>query len=148
MKVNFTKKEYQVLLTALYISDYIMHGYETERDPETQKYRDLEQKMLSFAKDFGMDECVVWDARVGEYFHSQEFEDEAMEFVERYEEDSFWDELVDRLAKRDFLKKYGEEAILKMSLEERFEKLGEIEDRYDKEFEENSLENLRIGRSN
>ncbi len=144
MKINFTKKEYKALLTVLYISDWVMHSHDTELDPETQKYKDLEQKILSFAKDFGMDDCVERDAKLGGFFHTRNFEDEVMKFIERYDDNSFWDELADRLADRDFLRKYGEEAILKMTPEERFQKYCDFEDKYNEEFEENGLENIRI----
>ncbi|MEA2005081.1 MAG: hypothetical protein U9O50_02260 [Acidobacteriota bacterium] len=56
----------------------------------------------------------------------------------------FWDELIDRFAKRDFINKYGQEAIRKMDLEERFGKLQPFINKYEREFEKYGIENLII----
>jgi hypothetical protein len=45
------------------------------------------------------------------------------------------------------LAKYGEEAIQKMSFEERFTKFQEFEERYDEEFEDHGIERIVIGDS-
>jgi hypothetical protein len=55
---------------------------------------------------------------------------------------SFWDELTERLAERDFVSTLGEKAILKMSQDERFTKFYEFADSYAAEFAENGIDNL------
>lgn len=145
MKINFSKKEYETLLEILYIANWVIDAFETEPKPDKQKYEDLEQKILSYAKDFGMDRLVVWDARVSEYFHSKEFDDgRPMELIEEFEDESFWNELTHRLAERDFIETHTEEEIEKMDVWDRIRKIDEFVEKYWDEFEENGLENLRI----
>ena len=61
MKINITKKEYRLLLDILSIADWVMNAYQTEDDPRTKPYEDLEQKFLSYAKDFGFENLIVYD---------------------------------------------------------------------------------------
>ena len=61
-----------------------------------------------------------------------------------YDDQTFRDELIDRLASRDFLVKDGETAIKNMTLEERLTKIGEFEEQYNEEFADHGLERIAI----
>jgi len=147
MKINITNKEYLILLDILYIADWIMHGFYTEDRVATKKYRDLEQKLFSLAKEFGADDLIKPDGKDGEFFATRKFEDEslALEYIEEYEEESFWDELIERLAERDLVHKYGPE-IMKLIFEDEdiHDELENFKEKYAKEFEKNGLKNLRL----
>jgi hypothetical protein len=41
---------------ALFITDGVLHSFSIGERTDTKEFQDLEQKILSFAKDFGMDE--------------------------------------------------------------------------------------------
>ena len=73
MKIDTTKEEYRLLLDMLSISDWVMNSYKLEDDPETEPYAAFEQKLLSYAKDFGFDNLVQYDAEE-EYFPTAEYE--------------------------------------------------------------------------
>lgn len=127
MKINFTKKEYQTLLEMVYVTDWILHAHlekETEKTNETKIYQELEQKILAAAQDFGMENLVACNEKSGANFLSKEFTNnhEILKHIDKFENATFWEELIERLARRDFIKTYGEEAILQMSISERFEK--------------------------
>ncbi|EIW19840.1 MULTISPECIES: hypothetical protein [Pelosinus] len=79
MKINITKKEYQLFLDMVYLSDWVLHAHSEKRTEEKKPY-----------------------------------------------------------------KKYGEEAILQMSISERFEKEMAFHQEYHEEFDKNGLDNLRI----
>lgn len=61
-----------------------------------------------------------------------------------YEDYSFWDNLAHRLAKRDLLRKLGEERLRSMDIMECINAEYPIEDAYQKEFEEYGLERVKI----
>ncbi len=67
-----------------------------------------------------------------------------MDFVREFENDSFWDELVQRLVERDLIRQVGEERLLSMEAHERFEKEEPFEKRYADEFYHHELENLTL----
>lgn len=58
MKINITKKEYQLFLDMVYLSDWVLHAHSEERTEEKKPYKELEQKILAFANEFGME--GVW----------------------------------------------------------------------------------------
>jgi hypothetical protein len=141
MKINFTKREYQSLLDLLYVSDWIMSAYDETENSKPLPHDQLEQRLLSHAKDFGFEHYVDQDKAGGRYYPTRQFEDEtiAQEIIDQYDEDTFWDELAHRLAQRDITLKYGREQLSKMDIEQVFEETSIIEDAYNKEFEETGL---------
>lgn len=145
MKIEVTEKEYQTLIEMLYLATWVISAYDTETQPDKQEYEDLEQKFLAYAKDFGMDRFVVWDEELGQYYPTREFEEgRPTELIEEFEEETFWDELINRLGKRDFMEKYTEAEIEKMEVVERIHKIDQCAEKYEEEFGENGLANLRI----
>ncbi len=98
------------------------------------------------SKDFGSGEHVVWDEKLQKYFMTRDYEEAgpAMGFIDKFEDDSFWEELVARFADRDANRKYGQRKLRKMGLEERIKKIGEIEEKYSVEFERHGLDRLQI----
>src|SRR5690554_3208405 len=93
-----------------------------------------------------MEDLVTYDQEFGKYYFTKFYEDEAepMKYIEEFENETFWDELVDRLAKRDVVNEHGLEATQAMDIMERFEALGKYEEYYNDEFEEHGLARLRV----
>lgn len=146
MKIHLTRKEYEALLDAIYMAGWVIRAHAEDDDPAAGKYQELEQKMYALAEEFGLSGAVDKNIESDAYFMNKEYLDkhQAVDLLERFENATFWEELLERLARRDFIRKYGEETILNMPLEERFEKEMEILQQYDKEFGDNGLENLQI----
>lgn len=98
-----------MLLEVLYIADWILNAHKTREDTEIDRYKELEQKILSHVKDFGLENFVEWDPNYHEYHYTREFEERspAMEFIEEFEDETFWDELINRLRMQDLIEKYG-----------------------------------------
>lgn len=144
MKINFTKKQYEDLVKLVYLGTWMVNAHRT--DDRVEKYEELEQYILSFYKDFGMENFILFDEELKRFFPTKEFEEETdvEQYKDEYNNDIFWEELIDRLARRDFIRAYGEENLLKMTWEERFEKEQPFIDKYDEEFEKNGIENLDI----
>lgn len=146
VKINLNRKEYELLLEVFYIADWVLNAHKTREDNEIDRYKEFEQKILSCAKEFGLQNFVVWDPDLSEYYYTGEFEERspAVEFIEEFEEDTFWDELVERLSMRDLVEEYGEECVLEMNLHTRLEKLDEYRAKYLEEFEKNGLQNVKV----
>ncbi len=147
MKINFTKKEYLLLLDILYMADWVLNAHkEAEGKEDTREYEKLEQKILSYAKKMGMEKYVDFDPEYDMYCHSRFFEESrrAQEFIDEFENDCFWEELIDRLTRRDFLKSFSEQEIKEMDPYTRFERLLKLSEKYSDEFEKNGLKNLVV----
>lgn len=146
MKIHFTKKEYQTLLDMLYMTDWVLHAHQEETPLNTAHYRELMQKILAEAESFNLEELVDYKESADTYVLNRNFieHSSAGQQMAAFENATFWEELVERLARRDFLAQHGKEAALAMPLAERIEKEGPFLQRYDAEFGKNGLKNLYI----
>ncbi|GAB4276071.1 MAG: hypothetical protein Kow0065_23600 [Methylomicrobium sp.] len=146
MKINFTKQEYRSLLDLIHIADWVLHAHDIERRPDTQDYIQLMQKLLSYAKEMGYEELVDYDKRKNEYPLSGPFEmqSEAHEYVEEFEDNCFWSELIARLSDRDAVEQAGVEQLIDIELEKRFKAIGEAEQKWTTEFENFGLRRIRV----
>jgi len=150
MKLKLTKEQYESLLKLVYLGNWMINAVRSgaEGDEQIEKYNEMEQYIFSFAKGAGLEKYIEFDKKYNKFFPTFDFEEdpEIEKFRQDYNDEIFWQELADRLGTRDFIREYGEEAIEKMSQEERFMKLQEFIVKYEEEFEENGIENLGISK--
>jgi hypothetical protein len=144
MKISFTKTQYEALIKAVYIGNGMVNSVADDR--EENEYRAIEEYILSFAKAFGLEHYADYDEAAGKYVPSPRLQEDTAvrEYIYRYDDYTFWDKLVFNLARQDMAKEYGEEAVTKMSEEERFVKEQPFAEKYEKEFSTNGLRNLTI----
>lgn len=144
MKIFFTKKQYEALMKMAYLGSWLANACKTgdDRDMEIEN---LEEYIFSFAKDFGMQEHVEQaEDEKGRIYPTGDFDEMMSEYIDDYNEENFWDELVHSLSRRDFLEHYGKESIEKMEMSERFAKEQPFIDKYEDEFYDNGVQNLRL----
>lgn len=157
MKITFTPKEYARLLELVYLGLHVAvrrgeaDGSAPEHPP-TRRYEELEQKLLELAGPLGCAELVDVGA-LGRLVPSAKLaEDERVQkLIGEYNNDTFWHELVVRMADRDLATQQTKLSLagaggppLDADL-----RLRELEDAYWEEFETNDLANvvmLRGGR--
>ena len=96
--------------------------------------------------DFGFESLFVYDEEEGRYFPTPEFDEEGpmLTFMDEYNDETFWKELVERLAMRDVLSHIGQKEFHDMEVEERLSKLDAAIDVYENEFAKNGLNRLAI----
>ncbi len=143
MKINFTKAQYETLIKAVYLGNWVVNS--TEGETVDEDFDALEEYILSFAKDFGLDQYVEYDEGEKKFYASRELEEgEIEDQIQRYDDYTFWDKLIFNLAERDLIRKYGERAVEKMADADRFEKEQEFLEKYEQEFSRNGIRNLVI----
>ena len=145
MKINFTKSEYRILLDVIYISDWILHAHYTEDRNDTKEYSGLFQKLMSYAKDMGCEDLVDFDKQQKNYAESFLFEEEspAPGYIEEFEDDSFWSELISRLARRDALIELKVDNPEDIDTETLYTAIFKAEEKWSKEFETYGLDRIR-----
>lgn len=148
-KIYFTREQFEALLKLVYLGNWVANANRdgSPENPRKEEYEKLENYIFSFAKQFGFGEYVD-DEEVGKgnFYPTRTFEEETdvRKFIEEYDEETFWDEIIDRLGERDFYQHYSEDEIQKMSQEERFKKLYEFIDKWAEEINENGIERMRV----
>ena len=141
MKIEISKTQYKTLMKALFLANWVVNVHET--DEPDDEFERLEQYILSQWKFFDL-KNVEFDEEHGKYYHDSDFEMKTVKLLDDFVDVSFWDELTERLAERDFVNALGERAILKMSHDERFAKFYEFAEPYEAEFAEHGIDNLVI----
>ncbi len=143
MKINITKKEYQLLLDMLYLSDWMMHSYET--NCKDNEYKKLRKKFLSFYKEMGADNKIEYSSEHDDYYEREPYDSTIHEkFIETYENNFFWDELIDRLGRRDVVNQMGIDTFQSLDNMERITKVETEKEKYANEFEHHGLDNLKV----
>lgn len=136
--IELTRKQYRNLLKLQFIGEWIFQSHKTETDPDMD---DLQQLLYSYTRDFDSGDWVEYDTEFKQYFSTSEMEEDIHLIIDDFSDENFWDELIHRLAFRDFLLDY-KDSIDKMNAEERISKQQPYLEKYDREFSKNGLKNL------
>lgn len=149
MKLDITEEEYRSLLDLLYMGNWVLHAHKSEEDDRTKPYDTLLQKIYSSAGAAGFGPLVEYDPRDRRFYPAPEFENstKAVEFIDEFVDDSFWDELAFRLAERDAARRVGGyEQLRLLGPDERTALMTPAEERYYDEFYQNGIDHLVIAR--
>lgn len=145
-KIEFTKKQYEVLINALQIAGSV---YGIMGDMVDKKYKkqsgeldELESYLLKNAEELGLGAMVeIFQNR---QVVDQEYLEKAIADLGEFEEYSFWDILPRKLAERDLVRKLGEEKVRAMDTLEYIHDEYPIEDEYRYEFDKHGVARLEI----
>ncbi len=152
MQIELLKKDFRKLLEVFYIADWVLTAFRTSGDeePYLQEYSAIEQKIFTLAKDYGYADFVELDKESGLYHPTRIYEDSmegehgSIKYLKEFETDLFWDELSQRLARRDIVEQLGKDRFMQMDPFERFQVIEELAEKYTQEFLDNGLEHIRI----
>ena len=146
MKINFTKKEYRLLIDMVYLADWMLTSHDEVTDPVKEAYEMLTQKIYSCAKEMGCESLIEGSKETDEYYTTLEYEMESgiHDYVDEYNSESFWEELIHRLVERDVEAESNREQNEIDSPEAFWAIAGPIGEEYTKEFESNGLDRLIV----
>ena len=148
-KIELTKEQFKALLKLVYLGNWLANAQRdgSNENPHLEEYEEIENYIFSFAKRFGLRKYVDdEEAAKGKFYPTRFFEEgtDVQKLIEEYDEETFWDELIDRLGDRDFFRHYSKNEIKKMTREERFEKFYKFIDKWEDEMHEHGIERLKI----
>jgi hypothetical protein len=147
MKINITKKQYWDLLRAVYLADWMASAICESDMKQDGGIRDIREYIFSFAKDFGFEQFVEYDCELGKHYAAFAFDDEetTRSLVERYDDHTFWQELMHRLSDRDIVRagdmthRRNDE-----SIEAWVGRTHPFQDRWSNEMEEHGIDRLEV----
>ncbi len=153
MKATFTAKEYARLLELVHYGLHVVHAYHGPENPSSPRYDELEQKLLALATPMGCGDLVetLPDERLR--IAEKVVRDERVEkILSEHTNDTFWHELVARLADRDCSSEQARRHLAAStpgvepppSIEQQVET---IEDAYWAEFQKHDLNNVIVLRA-
>lgn len=142
--INLSKKQFERLLKIAYLGEWMINA---NRDNPLKEYEEIDDLIFSLAGQFGLEKYYTHEPRDGNrYYPSRIFEEgtDVRKFHEVYDEETFWDELIDRLGERDFYRHYAKNELRAMTQKERFIKVYEFIDRWEEEINKNGIEKLGV----
>ena len=142
MQITLSQDQYEKLMHLVYLGNWLVNSYRgSER---LEEYDKLAEDIMAFAPAAGLKDRVEFDEFEGRYYPSRRLDEEMRKFWEEYDEDVFWNMLIDGLAERDYGRKFSEVDLNTMEWEEYDKKLEPFLKKYEKEIEEHGLERLEV----
>ncbi|HNX74695.1 MAG TPA: hypothetical protein PLM07_08995 [Candidatus Rifleibacterium sp.] len=144
MEITFSKAELEKLVEIAVMADWVMTAHDTEDDERKDDYLKLIQKIFAYAWKNGMKKEIEFLEDIKEYFPDEAWEENtlARAFINEFEEKTFWDELVERLAERELNKKLGDKKA--GSFEEHMEIYEGFAAKFGEEFAEHGVDNIQV----
>lgn len=135
MEYNLTlnEEDFKTLLKLIYLGNWLANA-NREEERTIKKFEDLKNQIL----------LMVENKDIKEEYENFKFDNEIINIIEEYNEITFWDLLITRLAERDMILEYGEEGLKNLNDEEYKKTNLEYQRKYYQEFFENGLWNLII----
>lgn len=133
------------LLKAVYLGNWMANAYRVEG--RKKEYEEIEDYIFSHAKKFGFSKYVDDELmNEGRFFPTRQFEGltDVESLRQEYDDETFWDELIHRLAWRDVVREYGEKSVQKMDGMERVTKIDEARKKYEEIFCELGLDAVEV----
>ena len=146
--LNLTKKQFKELLLDVMVGTYVRGGVADALEQDWQKFEKITDYLVEQAKVAGFSDLV--QNFMGHNRPCDELCDAEEEIMEIYNDDEFWHEIATRLGQRDFerQKTKEDEKYMQENNGQYPEKIHEIYDKYEKEFETYGLERLEIVKNN
>ena len=149
MKLHLTKKEYRALLDLITVGDWVLHSHTVQDKDCSITHRAVMKKIFSYSSEMQCEDLVEYDQKKDEGYETCAYEEVIQEaFIQPYNEETFWEELADRLAMRDAVREIGEDNLKTMEPLRRVKLLSDKTETYENEFEEHGLECLTLIRNN
>lgn len=146
MKVNLSKQEYRKLLDLVYLGEWMLSANDDQPDPEKAGHLEIAQKIYALARDMGCETLIERSKETGRYMPTRGYDEETpiREYIDDYDSQCFWSELISRLTDRDV---EAENRALNRTIEspEDYIRISfPIEEEYDKEFRIHGLRRLKL----
>jgi hypothetical protein len=144
--IELTREQFLALMKVVYLGNWIANSH-LIGDDKREDIETVEDVVFAKAKEFGFERYVDHEATDDDrFFPTRYFEEETgvEEMIAEYDNETFWDEISDRLGVRDFVNTFGEQTINSMSRNEHFDRLTACTDKWEDEFEAHGIDRLTI----
>ncbi|MFO7733930.1 MAG: hypothetical protein R6X21_09810 [Candidatus Aminicenantes bacterium] len=146
MNIQLTKEQLETLVKLVYLGNRMANDWRT--DDILEEYDEVESLVLAAAQKHGLGDFVEFEEDSGKALPSGELEEKMAEITDFYNDNTFWDQLIYRMADRDYVRKYGEDSLEELYTEQGIERERPLVERYEKEFNEHGLDRLEVRRDN
>lgn len=108
--MQFSPDELRALVKALRIADWVSNNRPSDDAPVDPHLAEVQQKIYKAVADAGLNDTVCYDFGSGSFEEHPDFDLSIFEkIIDTYDEEVFWNGLVDRLVVRALEEQYGAE---------------------------------------
>ncbi len=144
MELKLTKTQLRTLVKLVYLGKWIAQT--PLKEDGKDNFDEVFQIFLARVHKEGLTDWVEYDKTQKEYHASEALEEdeEVLNVLDEYNDDTLWYELSYRLAEEEILQTEGKKAFEDLSLEQIFLKRGDVMEKYLNEFSKHGLEKFCI----
>lgn len=143
MNIDLSEAELEKLLILAHLGEWMANA---TRSKPIKEFEIVASKIFALAEGTSRERLVDEDDKTGRWWPSRELEEKAHPLVDEYDDESFWEELCERLVDRDLLRKYSRKQLASMSWEERYKIREPLEFQYENELASHGLDRFGIVR--
>jgi hypothetical protein len=143
MKASFTTRDYARILELVHLGLYAAGTRPDEPESVPERYAGVAQKLLGLATAFGCGDLVA-EGEGGWRVSDKLAGGPARERLDQFLDDTFWTELVERLAERDLRAELGSTKLADELSAAESDRLTALEDAYWREFEQHGIDHLVV----
>jgi hypothetical protein len=146
MQLSLSPEQFERMLKLAYLGEIVANDWtpDAEQADEQRGMTDLLYDLCARADGTPSARLVEFDKASGEWIPSAALKEEMDRIIGDYDNDVFWDELTARLARRDMVAEYGEEALSGMTESYRKQAENPLADYYWAEVRENGIDRLFV----
>ncbi|WP_173917063.1 hypothetical protein [Halobacillus sp. Marseille-Q1614] len=136
--LEMDQNQYQKLVEAVFLGTWMVNSTKLELDEDFEEIREL---VLSKYKEAGLEDKVSYLEAFGIHDLEKDYEKQLFQdYVDEYEEHSFWDMLIEKLSEKKLKEEYG--TIPTPLSDEMIERRLQIEEKIAQVLEEKGLTHL------
>ncbi len=140
INLEMSQDQYEKLVETVFLGTWVVNSTQLELD---ESFEDVRNLVLSKYKEAGLENKITYQEPFDVHDLAVEYENELLDnYVEEYDEFSFWDKLVEKLAEKELIKEFG--PLPESLTEELMAKRVQYEEEIGKELEERGLTNLNL----
>lgn len=146
MIVELTEEDFRRLLTLVSVGERVSNDWMPEHQwsEEQQRNADLLGDLCTRAVATGAAELTSQERTTGDWMPSSVLDERTERMLRAYDEAVFWDQMIGRMAHKDLVAEYGDEALENLSPAHRQGAEDAIFSYYEREIDEHGLKRFTV----
>ncbi len=143
IKLTFTEEQYKKLVETIFLGSWMLNSTRLEDlDEAAEEIREL---ILSRYKEANLEDKVVYQEEMKIHDLTIDYESELLDqYIEEYDEFSFWDKLVEKLTEKEMVQTFGADVVSAPLTDEMLKTQLDLEEKIGQELEEKGITNLHL----
>ncbi len=140
--IMLSREQYFALLKLAYMGEWMANAHRdgSPEEPRLDEYEAMKAHLVSFAEKFGYSKEIEHELEYDE----RGMPTEVFRLINEYDDNTFWEEIAERLGERDFFRRFTSAQRETMSFDEHFVRRMECAQPWEDEFEDFGLERIVV----